>query len=236
MALKTKIDKTTYDSLSDVLKSEYKAVGIGYVLDAEDNDDKLELKTARDKERADRLLEKKRADKLESDLADATSALEEAKNEAEGKKTSEVEKLQKAHDKLVAKMTKENDEKFATVKGQLDSLLIDSVAETTANELFRFTPDIYAKSLITPRLKVGEKDGRPVTIALDKDGKETTIQALREEILANASYADILKPTGSASGGGADHGGTGGKGSGGAETLTQQHLRAAREQGLKVGF
>jgi len=51
MALKRKIDKKTYDALSDDLKAEYTADGEGYILDIDGDENPDELRRARDREK-----------------------------------------------------------------------------------------------------------------------------------------------------------------------------------------
>lgn len=232
MALKAKLTKDQYEALSAHFKSEYKAVGDNFILDTDDNDDKIELKAAKDKEKADRKAAEASAAALKKQVDELNEQLADLQATADGKGKTELEKAQRAHEKEVARITADFQAKSGTVKAQLDALLIDGVAEGVAKDMFKFTPDIFANSLVKPRLKIGEKDGKPVTVAVGKDGADMSIEDLRKEILATPGYADILRPVGSASGGGANHGQGGGQGGGGAGTLTEQHQQAARAAGI----
>jgi hypothetical protein len=232
MALKRRISAEDYAKLAAHFQGEYIKKGDDYFLDAEENDDYRELKTARDNEKAAAKEAKRLAKEAQDKIDEMTAEMEDLRTNAEGKTRTESEKLVAAHQREIAKLQKQFDERFNGVNGQLNTLLIDNVADQMANDLFKFTPDIFANSIIKPRLKIVEKDGKAMTVAVDSEGAEMDVSKLREELVANSKFSDILKPVNKASGGGATAGLGGGNGGGGAKTLTEQHAEQARAQGL----
>jgi hypothetical protein len=207
MALKSKLTKTEFEALPDVLKEHYKASGDNYLLEA---DDLTELRTAKDRETQARKDEKERADRLqrEKDEADAAKTAAEL---AKAKKDKDVETLEASY--KLKEETAVNVEKANTAKAQkqLREILEDKEAERIANEIST------APALILPHVKArlrAELDGdKAITRVLDANGEISakTMDDLKRELIDNPAFKAIIKAS-NASGGGA--GGGGGSGGG----------------------
>ena len=234
MALKRKIDKATYDKLTDAVKAEYKAEGMDYVLDIEGYEDPAELKRAKDREAQGHKDEKARADKLEADLA-----AERAKNgdddESKARKAGDIATLEKSWQSKVDTAKAEGKAKEDKLRAALQKRLVDGTAESIAKSIST-TPNV-----LLPHIKarlVADFDGdEPVTRVLGVDGKVSalTLDELQKEFVANADFSAIITAS-NASGGGAN----GGKqGSGGATKKLADMTgaeRAAFQKSDPAGF
>lgn len=213
MALKSKItDKAEFDKLSDDLKKEYTEKDGAWFLQA---DDLSELRTLLETERNDR---KKLEDELKV-IRDAAKKADDEKREAEelaarerAKKEQDWDALENSYKAKVTEAENKGKEKIANLEKIIENLTVESGAKVMAAEistvpelmepiiLRRLRPEIHGDKVIT---RVLNPDGTPSALSLDD---------LKKEIVANKSYATIIK-AGNGSGGGA-----GGNNSGGGAT------------------
>lgn len=185
MALKRKISKEKFDSLSDELKFEYKKVGEDeYVLQTEGDEDTGALKRAKDRE-AERAREaEERADKLQTDL--------DALNASRSRKDRDLDSLTKAHETALNTQKAEYEAKLEKSNGYIRTTLVDSVANDLAHKISK------SPALILPHIKArlaADLDGdTPVTRVLGKDGKvsASTLEDLQKEFVANKDFASII--------------------------------------------
>lgn len=198
MALKSIIDKATFEKLPEAIQGEYKSDGDKYVLDIsglEDHPQAGALKRAKDrvKEELDAAREElKEAKKGESEqvqeLQDKIKELEKS-----GDKGQEIEKLRADYEKKLEKQKTDLEKKVEAKDNHLKELLVSEVARSKAGEWSR-TPSLLAPQ-IESRLTVEYDDnGKPTTRVLDKDGNVSamSIEDLKAEIYANKEYEPIL--------------------------------------------
>ena len=197
MALKRKIDKATFDALSDVLKAEYKENPSRkgeYILDTDGDEDADAAKRARDHE-------KKRADELAAKLAEIETAKKTAEEEA-ARSSGNVAALEASWKEKLATAEKARKDEMARLNAMLRASHIDAVAEGMAAEISE-APKLLAP-LIKARLDMDMTGETPLTRVLDATGKPSasSLNELKAEFLANKEYAAIMRAT-NASGGGA---------------------------------
>ncbi len=179
--LKFKIDKKTYEALSDEMKAEYEAGDKSgeFVLSVEglpEADDPAPFIRARDAEKAKHALTKK-------ELAELKAKLDEV---------PDVEALKADHEKEVGKY-----------KAFTEKSLKDGVAATLAAKIS--TAPALMKPHLLSRITVDMTGDEPKTVFLGPDGKPDpnyTAEKLSEEFVANADYKAIIIGS-KASGGGA---------------------------------
>lgn len=181
MALKRKIDTTTYNTLTDVLKAEYKAEGNGYVLDT---DDATELIAARDREKANHKTEKERADKLQA-AVDAAAA-EAAKGNPDKEKIITLE-AEVARLKPLA-------ENLPKREAYINELLGNTEARAIATRVFGENNADAMLHHVTSRLHVDLTGDKPKVVINDKDGKPTTLAAadLEKDLKADTRFSGIV--------------------------------------------
>lgn len=191
MALKSKIDKATYDALKPDVKAEYKAEGDDFILDVEELDSLpavVSMKEALARAKANEVAEhKKTKDKLtvsearvvELEGADTTRTNDTKAIEARGKKALDDAKL--AHD---AELKKRDD--------ALATLLITNKAQEIAAEISN-SPDVILPHIVK-RLKADLSGDVPTTVVVGEDGSDSTltIDALKKEMVANKKFAAII--------------------------------------------
>lgn len=204
MALKMKIAADIFNSLPDVLKAEYKAIGDEYHLDT-DAEDTGALKRAKDHEKAGRQT-------AEQKLTVAQAELEELREQIAAGGGNAAD-MQKKIDAAVAKVTKAHEATVAELNGKLtgrdaflSKSLVDNVVTQIANEIST------SPALIAPHIRAriqANLDGEsgPVTVFLDKNGQPSalTVDQFKKEFVDNKDFASIIR--GSKASGGA--GGTG---------------------------
>jgi len=199
--MKRKINKETYDKLSDDLKKEYKAEGDEYVLTLDDYEDPAELKRALERERQ----EKKEAKEEAKRLKEEKEGAEEAKNKDKGN----IDALERSYKEKLDKKDKEYGEKLAKKDKFISQTLVDSVAKQIAAELSDAPALLipHIKSRITADLEADE----PTTKVLGADGKASalTVKELTEEFKTNKDFAPIIRGSKAAgAGGGGNPGGS----------------------------
>ena len=221
MALKRIITKDDHAKLSDALKPEYKADGENFVLDLTDYEDPAALKRAKDHEKEQR----KAAEKLAKDFQDQLSALTEERDGllAGSLPKKDVEKLEGSYKEKLAKREKELTGQIESLRGNLNTMLVDNVATSLAAELST-VPEVMLPH-IRKRLGAEYTDGKATTRVLDVNGQPSaaTLDDLKKEFLENKSFAPILTAS-KGSGGGA-----GGSNGGGAVKKKLSEMTATEE-------
>ncbi len=189
MALKRKIDATTYNTLTEVLKAEYKADGAGgFVLDT---DDATELMNARDREKAAAqaardaaAAEKLRADTLQSKM-DAAAA-EAAKGNPDKEKIIALEREVATLKPLAEALPKR--EAF------IQQTLVTNEAKAIATRIFGEKNAEAMLPHVTARLSTDLTGEAPKAVVLDKDGKPTALDfaALEKDLRADTRFSGIV--------------------------------------------
>jgi predicted nuclease with TOPRIM domain len=166
-------------------------------------------------------------------------AEEAAKKEAEelARKSGDVQALEKSWQEKMAKREKELLDQTEGLTGQVRSLTVGRTATDLAAEL---AVQGSAKALlphIERRLSMDIRDGKPVVVVLDVNGKPSaaTVDELKKEISGDAAFAPLIVAS-KASGGGA----SGGKGGGAAKqsvtrTAFEAMTDASRMDHVKSG-
>ena len=213
--LKLEID--SLDSIDEGLKGLYSEQDGKYRLNVDGIEDTGALKRAKEHEKEAR----KKAETQARELADQLKALQDAqsRNQEDGhRKAGDIEALDKSWQEKLAKREKELSEQLSQRDSVVNKLLVDSVAIRMASEL---AVDGAAEVLmphIKSRLAAELRDGEPVTVVKDKDGKLSalSIDELREEFVNNGAFASVIRGskasgTGSANANGGGAASVGGK-------------------------
>lgn len=211
MALKRKINKTTFDKLSEEIKKEYKAGSSDdeFILDTEGDEDTGALKRAKDREAQLRR-------EAEEKLREATEKLEGLES-GDARKKGDIETLEKSWKKKLDDKEKELGEKLTKAQAHIQRTLVDNVAKDIAHKISN------APALLLPHIRsriVADLDGdEPVTRVLDANGKPSalTVEDLQKEFVANKDFSAIILASKASGGAGKPSNGTGG----GAPTLNQ---------------
>ena len=179
--LKRSIDKTTFDALPDIIKTEYKVEGDKYTLDLDGGD---ELLRAKEHEASER---KKREKELEA--AKAELATINAKIAAKELDVAGVEKMYKDKIEAMVKASKDADSAYKTRFAQT---LVTSEAEKIARDISK-SPSLLSR-VIADRLSVDFVDGEPLLRVKSADGKPSVMTAkeLATEIAENPEYEPII--------------------------------------------
>lgn len=236
MALKAILE--SLDGLPDAVKSEYKKGDDGkFHLDVEGIDDHPgvgALKRAKDYEKSER-------QKVVKQLGDLQAQLDALTEERDGIlkgaiPKGDVEKLENSYKEKLAKREKELSDQIGALTGNLQTMLVDNVAQSMASKISK-APELILPH-IKARLKAEFNEGKAVTRVLDKDGNPSAfgIEDLQKEMVANPAFAPIIIGS-KASGSGAE-GGHGGSGAPGkidyAKASPKEiaaHLKAQKESG-----
>lgn len=196
MALKKSLTKAQYDALPDALKPEYKASGENFVLDIE-GDDGVDWKRKREIEAEHRANAEKRVKELQ-DERDNLLRGAIPKDDVAALENSWKSKLE----------TRETE-----LKGELNMLtgvITNATVNSTAKEVAQiFLAPAAVIPMITARLKSEIVNGIATTRVLDKNGQPSamTIDDLKAEFKADATFAPILVASQASGGGAAGSGG-----------------------------
>jgi hypothetical protein len=196
--LKRKLSKDEYDALPEGTKAFYKVDpgnANGFVLDVEPDTDNGALLRSKAAEKA-------RADKAESDLAEANARIEELETAATAGNPDKAALEAAYKQKETALKAKHKAELDAKDK-QLATILVDNKAMELAQKIST-TPELIV-DIIKKRLKPNLTDPEnPTTDVLDAAGLATTstIEDLGKELVANPKYGAIMIGS-NGSGGGA---------------------------------
>lgn len=214
MALKRVVD--TLDGMSDELKAEYKATGDGkFVLqvDGKDVEDVTALKNAKEHEKNLRVAAERERDEAKGLVSTLTTERDTALSERDAAKAEKGQDVQALEASWNSKLEAEKAAKAATeaeLTSEIERLLVTNTSTSLAHEIST-VPELFSET-IAKRLKVEKgADGKYFTRVLDADGSPSasTLDDLKQELLANPKYAAII--IGSKGSGG----GAGGSGSGG---------------------
>ena len=168
-------------------------------------------------------------------LGETKAAKAKAKEEAEAarvaaeeaaRKSGDVSALDKSWQEKYAKLESEASAKVAAANAQLQSVLVDSVAQKAAMDI---AVDAECAELLADKLRgslgLAEVDGKMQTVVIDADGKRSalTVDELKKQLIAK--YPRLVKgnPAGGAGGVPQPAGGAGGK------NLTEQHMAYAAQ-------
>jgi len=210
MALKRKINKASFDKLSDELKKEYKA-GSGedeFILETEGDEDVGPLRRALERERENASTSKKRLEEVEREL--------EELNSSDARKKGDIKTLETSWNKKLESQKAEFESKLSKANAHIQKTLVDNVAAEMAGRISK------APALLMPHIKsriTVDFDGdEPVTKVLDAAGKVSalTVADLEKEILGNKDFSAII--VASRASGGAGNQQPGSKFGGGAPT------------------
>lgn len=181
------------------------------------------------KAKVDELLgEKKAAEKARKDAEDqARQEREEA-----ARKSGNVEELEKSwsekYNRLQSELTGQLDQERGALSNQIRDLTVGRTATDIASALA--IPG-SAKALlphIERRLSVEQRDGKPVVVVLDQQGKlsASTLDELKAEFANDVAFAPLIAGS-KASGGGASGAGNGGGAAKGKIGGTKEERQAA---------
>ncbi len=208
MGLKYQLD--TLDGLDDSVKSLYTEKDGKFVLGIEGLPQPEDVSGLKSKVQ-ELLDEKKAADKARKD-AEEQARLD---REEAARKSGNVEELERSwsekYNRRDAELNGMLEQERQTLSGQIRDLTVGRTATDIASAL---AVQGSAKALlphIERRLSVEQRDGKPVVVVLDAQGKlsAATLDELKAEIANDAAFAPLIAGS-KASGGGA--GGAGGGG------------------------
>ena len=168
-------------------------------------------------------------------LGETKAAKAKAKEEAEAarvaaeeaaRKSGDVSALDKSWQEKYGKLESDAAAKVAAANAQLQSVLVDSVAQKAAMDI---AVDAECAELLADKLRgslgLAEVDGKMQTVVFDADGKRSalTVDELKKQLIAK--YPRLVKgnPAGGAGGLPQPAGGAGGK------NLTEQHMAYAAQ-------
>lgn len=182
MALTIKITKSVYDALSADLKKEYIADGDEYNLDVTGLEDTGALKRAHDRNKV-------KIKDLEKKLNDTEAELDTYKSDP---KARDIKALETSWNDKYKTLKDESDAQVNKFKGFLDETMVNSVANSLANEISN-APELILPHILK-RLTPDYSGDKPVTKVLDKDGKASalTLEDLKKELLTNKAFAPII--------------------------------------------
>lgn len=192
MALKHKLSKEEFEKLGDTIKAEYITDGEGYKLDVLGLEDTGPLKRA---------LERVRAEKEE-----ATTKLSEAESQiaklGDPKKIQDIQTLEKSYNKKLEEQKAEYEGKLTKSHSFIKNTLVDSKAESLANELAGKNAKLILPH-IKARLAADLDNDEPTTRVLDAKGQVSahSLDDLKKEFVANKDFSSII--VGSKASGGA---------------------------------
>ncbi len=207
MAVKRKISKSEFEALSDDKKEFYvenKDRKGEYILDlGEDADNPLKAANDRLKQEKEELEGK--VNTLTTDL----DAEKKKKQPADGQVTKEDhEAMRASYEKKLADKDKAHGEVVTKKDAFIKKSLVKDKASALATEISK-APKLLSR-IIEDRLSVDMTGDEPKTVVLDSDGKPSafTLDDLKQELVANKDYADII--IGTKATGGSAHSSPGG--------------------------
>lgn len=197
MSLKRKLDKATWEKLSEEFKAAYEEKDGNYVLSVEGDDDVGEMKRAKDREVQLRKDAEKEARELKAKLDEITGD--------DAKKRGDVELLEKSYKEKMDKQKKEYEEKLTQRESFIKSTLIDAKALELASEISN--SPVLLLPHIKARLTADLEGETPVTKIMDAKGNISalTMDDLKKEFVANKDFSSIIIGS-KAKGSGADDG------------------------------
>lgn len=203
MKLKKKIK--SLDEVQEQYRELYVEKDGEFVLEVDGDEDTGALKRAKEHEKERRQKAEQKARELEEQMA----ALQEQLNSTSNKNTDTSSLEKKWQDKL-NKREKELLDNIGSLEKEINTLLIDNVAEQLAADLSD-SPAVLRPHL-RQRLTVERVDGKAVTRIRDLDGELSamTLDELKGEFQSNNDFAAVIRGSkGSGSGAGGGQGGNG---------------------------
>lgn len=165
--------------------------------------------------KVEELLREKKDEKARREQAEeaARIAAEEA-----ARKNGDTEALDRSWNEKYSKALGEKDQALTALQAQVHALTVGATAARLAGELAVQGSSAVLQRLIEPRLSMDMRDGKPVVVVLDNEGRPTALtpDELKNEIISDAALAPLVAGS-KATGGGA----AGSKGGGAAKTWDQ---------------
>lgn len=165
--------------------------------------------------KVEELLREKKDEKARREQAEeaARIAAEEA-----ARKNGDTEALDRSWNEKYTKALGEKDQTLTALQAQVHALTVGATAARLAGELAVQGSSAVLQRLIEPRLSMEMRDGKPVVVVLDNEGRPTALtpDELKNEIISDAALAPLVAGS-KATGGGA----AGSKGGGAAKTWDQ---------------
>lgn len=165
--------------------------------------------------KVEELLREKKDEKARREQAEeaARIAAEEA-----ARKNGDTEALDRSWNEKYTKALSEKDQTLTALQAQVHALTVGATAARLAGELAVQGSSAVLQRLIEPRLSMDMRDGKPVVVVLDNEGRPTALtpDELKNEIISDAALAPLVAGS-KATGGGA----AGSKGGGAAKTWDQ---------------
>lgn len=223
--LKYQLD--SLDGLDDTQKAFYDEKDGKFVLKVEgipQGEDVSGLKA-----KVDELLAEKKAE------AEKRKAAEEAARKAaeeHARKNGDVEAIEKSWQEKYSRREQELADQLASMEADLGTLTVGATAKSLAAELALPGSADVLMPHIQQRLKTERRDGKPVTVVLDAEGKPSamSIDELKQEIANNPAFAPVIvgsKATGGGAGGAKGGGAAGNTGNmGGSRTERAKAIAA----------
>ena len=165
--------------------------------------------------KVEELLREKKDEKARREQAEeaARIAAEEA-----ARKNGDTEALDRSWNEKYTKALGEKDQTLTALQAQVHALTVGATAARLAGELAVQGSSAVLQRLIEPRLSMDMRDGKPVVVVLDNEGRPTALtpDELKNEIISDTALAPLVAGS-KATGGGA----AGSKGGGAAKTWDQ---------------
>lgn len=174
------------------------------------------------------LSEKKAAEKARREAEDAARA----EREEAARKSGNVEELEKSwsekYNRREAELNSTLEQERATLSGQIRDLTVGRTATDIASALAILGSAKALLPHIERRLSVEQRDGKPVVVVLDQQGKlsAATLDELKAEFANDSAFAPLIAGS-KASGGGAAGAGNGGGAAKGKIGGTKEERTAA---------
>lgn len=225
MGLKYQLD--TLDGLDDSVKSLYTEKEGKFVLGIEGLPQPEDVSGLKSKVQ-ELLDEKKAADKARKDAEDQ-ARLEREEN---ARKSGNVEELERSWTEKFTRREAELNGMLEQERGTLSTQIRDLTVGRTATDIASALAIPGSAEALLPhierRLSVEQRDGKPVVVVLDKQGKlsASTLDELKAEFANNTAFAPLIAGS-KASGGGANGAGNGGGAAKGKIGGTKEERQAA---------
>lgn len=200
MALRTKIDKATFDTLPADVKKEYEQHGDDYILGVEDLDSLPAFVSARDNLKRAKDNEVGEHNKTKAKLTEAEATIADLQSK-DSTRTNDTKAIEERWKKKVEDATAEGAAKVKAREDQLSGILVDAEAARIAGEI-SVEPEVILPH-IRARLQADLTGEKPVTVVLGKDGQPSTMKTadLAKEFVADKKFSAIIKASnGSGSG------------------------------------
>lgn len=215
MALKKSVTVEEFAKLSKETQALYKTEPVegAHLLDLEGEEDNGALMRAKQHEKDARKKAEDRAKLAEDKLAEieATAVTEREKL---ARASGDIKALEKSWAEKHAAEQKKLQDQLSAKDAALTDLTVGNVAQAMAAEI-SVAPDVILPH-ISKRLRAEIVDGKAVTKVVDAQGQPSalTVDELKQEFLANKSFAPIITASKASGGGAGGGGGGGGAGSG----------------------